>query len=317
MTFNQLKYLVEISKYHSFSKASEMLDISQPALTIQIQKLEEELGFLLFDRNQKKITLTYEGDIILEKAIQILRMKDSLSESAIELEEDVNGNLTIGIIPTLAPYITPIFLDNLNKTYPKLQLHITEMITEDIVSELKIGNLDLGIISTPIQAKGMVYKKLFYEKFYLFVSDKNHLYSEESVKIKDLEFQDLWYLNEGNCFQNQVNALCKISEKLMEKQNFKYHSNSIESLRYIVENRGGMTFIPELATLTISSEKEEMIKDIEGLQPVREISMITNKFVAKQKLVHAFIDILLANIPERMKKMDSGMILDTQIITNG
>ncbi len=316
MTFNQLRYVVAISKYGSFSKASEALKITQPALTLQIKKLEDEIGLVLFDRSQKQISLTREGEVMMAKATQILSLVDNLSDVAIELEDEINGKLNIGIIPTIAPYITPLFIDELNKNYPKLKLNIIELITEDVVSRIKTGELDLGVISTPVQAKGVVFTKLFYEKFYLFVSDQNELYSNDTVKIKEIDLNDLWYLNEGNCFQNQVNALCKFSEKLIEKQNFRYQSNSIESLRYIVENRGGITFIPELATLTISSEKEGMVKDIEGILPVREISMITSKFVAKQKLIDAFLEILLTNIPERMKSMQANMILDTKIITN-
>ena len=313
MTITQLKYLIRISKLKSFSKASEELGVTQPALTLQIKNLEDEVGFKMFNRTQKPLTVTREGELFIKKASSILKQLDDLQDIAIELEEEINGVLTIGIIPTIAPYLTPIFIDDLNKTYPNLQLSITEIITEDIIEAVKDGEIDLGIIATPVEASGVVFEKLFYEKFYLFVSDKNTLLETDVVRIKDLELNELWYLNEGNCFQNQINALCKISSKVIENQNFKYQSNSIESLRYIVEHRGGMTFIPELATLTIPSEKEDMVKEISGIQPVREISTVTAKFVAKQKLIDAFTEVVLRNIPARMKEMSSNMILDTQI----
>ena len=315
MTINQLKYLISISKFRSFSKASDELNVTQPALTLQIKKLEDEVGFKLFDRTQKPLKLTREGDFILKKASQIVKQVNDLYHVAFELEEEISGTLNLGIIPTLAPYLTPIVIDDLNRQYPKLNLSITELITENVISLVKEGELDAGIISTPVEAKGVEFTRLFYEKFYLFVSEKSALFNNDSVSVKDLDLSDLWYLNEGNCFQNQVNALCKVSSKIIDKQKFKYQSNSIESLRYIVEQRGGMTFIPELATLTVSSEKEDMIKEIVGLQPVREISMVTTKFIAKQKLVDAFTQVLLRNIPERMKALSSQMVLDTQIIT--
>lgn len=313
MTITQLKYLITISKLKSFSKASEELNVTQPALTLQIKNLEDEVGFMMFNRTKKPLSITREGELFIKKAVSIIKQLDDLYDVAIELEEEINGVLNIGIIPTIAPYLTPIFIDDLNKTYPELRLSIKEIITEDIVEAVKEGEIDLGIIATPVEASGVVFNRLFYEKFYLFVSDKNKLIETGTVKIKDLELNELWYLNEGNCFQNQVNALCKISSKVIESQNFKYQSNSIESLRYIVEHRGGMTFIPELATLTVPSEKEEMVKEIEGVQPVREISIVTAKFVAKQKLIDALTEVILRNIPSRMKEMSANMILDTQI----
>lgn len=316
MTISQFKYVITIAKHRSFSKASELLGITQPALTLQVRKLEEEIGFSIFNRTTKPLSVTREGEIIVEKATQILSQVDQLYDIAGELEGEINGVLQIGIIPTIAPYITPLFIDDLIKNYPKLTLSIKELITEDIITSIKNGSIDAGIIATPVQAKGVKFKKLFYEKFYLFVSEKNSLYQKDAIRIDELELNNLWYLNEGNCFQNQVNALCKISSKIVEKQNLKYQSNSIESLRYIVEQRGGMTFIPELATLTVTPDEEDMIKSIEGLQPVREISLVTAKFVAKQKLIDAFLEVLMYNVPAKMKSMQSNMILDTEIITD-
>lgn len=316
MTINQFKYVITIAKYRSFSKASELLGITQPALTLQVRKLEEEIGFSIFNRTTKPLSVTREGEIIVEKATQILGQVDQLYDIAGELEDEINGVLQIGIIPTIAPYITPLFIDDLIKNYPKLTLSIKELITEDIITSIKNGSIDAGIIATPVQAKGVEFKRLFYEKFYLFVSEKNSLYKKDTIRIDELELNDMWYLNEGNCFQNQVNALCKISSKFVEKQNLKYQSNSIESLRYIVEQRGGMTFIPELATLTVTPEEEDMIKSIDGLQPVREISLVTGRFVAKQKLIDAFLEVLMHNIPSKMVSLHSNMILDTEIITD-
>lgn len=313
MTINQLKYLLRISKLRSFSQASKELKLTQPALTLQIKNLEDEIGFKMLDRTQKPLKVTREGEYFINRATTIVNQMDDLYNIAIELEEEINGVLKVGIIPTIAPYLVPIFIDDLNKQYPNLQLSIIELITEDVIELVKQGDIDLGIIATPVDAKGVSFNKLFYEKFYLFVSDQNKLMQNDSIKMKDLEMNDLWYLNEGNCFQNQVNALCEISKNVIQKQNFRYQSNSIESLRYIVEQRGGMTFIPELATLTIPSEKEDMVKDIEGIQPVREISTVTAKFVAKQKLIDAFTDVVLKNIPTRMKELQTNMILDTQI----
>lgn len=314
MTFVQLKYLVAIARYRSFSKASQNLKISQPALTSQIKNLENEIGFAVFDRTKVPLAITREGEVLIKRAEQILKLTDDMYDIAIELEEQISGKLTIGMIPTVAPYLTPVFMDDLNAKYPDLQLNIRELVTEDIILQVKNGELDTGIIATPVKAKGVEFLTLFYEKFFLFISDKNKLFNKDTININDIELNDLWYLNEGNCFQNQVNALCEISDKVVQKQQLKYQSNSIESLRYIVLQRGGMTFIPELATLTVSSAEENMIKEIGGLKPVREISLVTTKFVSKRKLIDAFLEIMMKNIPARMKSLQKNMILDTQII---
>ncbi|MEE4196808.1 MAG: LysR substrate-binding domain-containing protein [Bacteroidales bacterium] len=316
MTLNQLKYLVAISKFRSFSKASHMLGVSQPALTSQVKKLEEELGFTIFNRTKVPIAITPEGELLRKRAEQLIGLSEDMYNIAIELEEKVSGKLVVGVIPTVAPYLTSILMDDLQNAFPDLYLNVKELITEEIVEQVRNGEIDAGIIATPIQAKGVIFKPLFYEKFYLFVSDKNKLYAKNTINISQIDLNELWYLKEGNCFQNQVNALCKIAEDLARKQHFKYQSNSIESLRYVVEQRGGVTFVPELATLNVSPEKENMIKEIEGLKPVREISLISAKFLAKKKLIDAFVSVLLDNIPPRMKSLQEGMILDTQIIAD-
>lgn len=316
MTFAQLQYVEVVSRLRSFSKASKELHITQPALTLQIKKLEEELGFSIFNRTKMPLVITKEGEVFLKRAIQIIRLVDDLYDVAIELEEEISGTLNIGAIPTIAPYLTPVFMENLHKEYPKLRLSIKEQLTEEIITSVKNGEIDAGIIATPVQAKGVEFRTLFYEKFFLYVSDRSPFYKRESINLNEIDLSELWYLNEGNCFQNQVNAICEISNRISEKQNFRYQSNSIESLRYIVEYRGGMTFIPELATLTVSSEKEEMVKTLHGIQPVREISMVTAKFVSKQKLLDAFLEILMSNIPKGMKSVNNNMIVNTDIIAD-
>ncbi|MFP4023078.1 MAG: LysR substrate-binding domain-containing protein [Thiohalospira sp.] len=316
MTLNQLKYLVAIAKYRSFSKTAQNLGISQPALTSQIKKLEEEMGFVFFDRTKVPLGITHKGEVFFRRAQQVLKLTDDMYNIAIELEEEISGKLLIGAIPTIAPYLIPVFMDELQKKFPNLHLNIKELITEDIITQVKSGEIDAGIIATPVKSKGVVFQTLFYEKFFLFVSENNKFHNLETINISQIDLNELWYLNEGNCFQNQVNTLCHISEKLAQQQNFKYQSNSIESLRFIVEQRGGVTFIPELATLNIDSAKENLIKEIEGLKPVREISLVTTKFLTKQKLIDAFVEILLKNIPSRMKSLQKSMILDTQIIAD-
>lgn len=313
MTLLQLSYVLELSRYNSFSLTAKRLNISQPALSLQIRKLEEELGIHLFKRSPTAVTLTAEGELFVDKARELLALAEKLKDLPFELEEKPEGTLRIGVIPTLAPYWFPMFMNSLSKKYPKIMFTVSEMKTDDIIAELKNGQLDAGFLSTPVHAPGMEFRTLFYEKFFLYVSDKNELFGKETLNLKNIDLKELWYLQEGNCFQNQVNSICKYAHEPNELQNVVYLSNSIESLCRMVETSGGMTFIPELATLSVSSDEEEMIKEIEGEAPLREISMITTRISKSDRLLELFLDVAMSVIPQRMKKIESGKVLPTGI----
>ncbi len=313
MTIAQLEYLKELHRCGSFSVAAEKLGITQPALSLQIQKLEEELDFKLLNRTKRPFQFTDEGQLFYEKSLDVLAQIEQLKQISIELGEEIQGNLTVGIISTLAPYLIPFFIHQLNREYPALQIEISELKTEEIISELKVGNLDCGIISTPVSAKNLSIVPLFYERFYAYVSEQHPLFSVETIKIKDIDEVDVWYLSEGNCFQNQINSVCRINQQKQKGQNLVYHSNSIESLRRIVENKSGITFIPELATINIPTEQEELIKEFEGKQPIREISLITTKRLVKERQVEVLQKIIQQNIPKRMLTKPDSWIVDTML----
>lgn len=313
MNIIQLEYLKALIQYGSFSLAAEKLQITQPALSLQMAKLENEQGFKLVDRRQKPLKLTPEGEIFYEKAAIILKKVDELKKISYELSDEVKGVVKMGIIPTVAPYLVSLFINDLHKLFPELQIDISEKNTEEIIHDIKMGNLDCGIIATPVFAVGVTFEKLFYEKFYAYVSTKLSGYSGDSVRIDDILREDIWYLEEGNCFRNQVNTLCNISEHRKHIQNLVYRSSSIESLRRIVENQGGITFIPELATINIPSHLEELVKSIDGMDPVREISMVSIRSNPKERQIAVLKDIILQNIPRNMKSSPTGAVLNTNI----
>ncbi|WP_423126585.1 LysR family transcriptional regulator [Gaoshiqia sp. Z1-71] len=313
MNINQLKYFIELARNKSFSKSANRLNISQPALSLQIRKLEEEFEYQLIDRTKKPLALTAEGELFYEKALKIIQLVEDLGQLSLEMEEQVEGTLRIGIIPTLAPYLTPLFIKQLNRKYPKLFLDLTELNTEDIINRLTYNELDAGILSTPLKAKNIGFVPLFYEQFFLYVSEHHHLFAQDSVKLELLPRNELWYLREGNCFQNQVNSFCRIPDPKDSDLAFRYVSYSIESLKRIVENQGGMTFIPELATINIPSDYENMIKKIEGETPVREISAAYLRTTGLKKLVQLLLNEVVDCIPARMKQKPDVKPLDTQL----
>lgn len=311
MTLLQLGYILELSRQQSFSGAARKLEISQPALSLQISKLEEEIGMILFKRSPLKIVPTLEGEVFIERARELLQMAENLKDLPFELENKPEGILRIGIIPTLAPYWAPMFMTDFAKAYPQIQLTIKELKTEEIIASLKSGQLDAGFISTPVEAKGMEFRLLFYEKFFLYISEKHELYKTEEIDLEAVDLKEMWYLEEGNCFQNQVNSICHYAKEPHELQNLVYLSNSIESLSKVVENSLGMTFIPELATLSVDPGKEDMIKEIKGNAPVREISLVTTKISKSDRMINLLLDKALAVLPKRMKVNEYGKALET------
>lgn len=311
MTLNQLKYVLELVDAGSFSQAAQKLGLTQPALSLQIQNLENELDFKIIDRSRKPFELTPEGELFVEKAREIILLTESLADLSLELGEKIQGLLRIGIIPTLAPYLVPLFISQLNRDYPDLKIEIQELITEEIVRKLNLGELDAGLLSTPLEAKVRT-EPLFYEKFFLYVSDAHPLYGRDEVKAAEIDTEKLWYLSEGNCFQNQANAICPISNP-EQSGLLRYVSNSIESLCRIVESKNGATFIPELATISIPAELEELAISISEPSPFREVSLALSRLHSKERLVQVFKEAVLRAVPDRMKRKPNGIGLDTKI----
>ncbi len=313
MNFQQLEYLKVLVQQGNFSQAAQTLHLTQPALSLQIGKLEEELGFQILDRRKRPVQLTSEGEVFFHKAIEILKMVNDLKQVAFDLGEEIKGELKIGIIPTLAPYLVPLFIDKLNADFPGLGIEVTEQKTEGIIRHLKLGTYDCGILSTPVDAKGITFEPLFFEQFFAYVSEKHPQFYREEIDMDELMDADIWYLEEGNCFQNQVNSICKINLQKKTSQNLIYRSNSIESLRRIVENRNGITFIPELATINISPEQEEMVKTIRGSHPMREISIATAGKNPKARQIGILKTAISQSIPKRMQKQPEGWVVNTHI----
>lgn len=313
MNINQLKYFVELYRVRNFSKAAENLSISQPALSLQIQKVEEEFGYFLVERNRKPLGITVEGELFFEKAVQVIQMMNDFEQLSFELEEEIKGEIRIGIIPTLSPYLTPLIINPAKKRFPDLKIEIVELVTETILTKLKFNELDAGIISTPVKAANFGFTPLFYEQFFLYVAESHPLYKQSRIKRHEIATDELWYLTEGNCFQNQINSVCAIPSFESVSSSFRYVSSSIESLKRIVESQGGITFIPELATLNVSSEYEDLIKPFEDPIPTREISLVYLKNTGLKKLVRAFMEVILGTIPKRMKERPAFPSLDTRL----
>lgn len=309
MNIQQLEYALALEQTGSFSRAARRAGLSQSAVSQQISKLETELGFPLFDRQTKPIQPTSLGQRFLQRARIVLLEVQQLHDFARQLESEAEGHLKVGIIPTLAPYLLPFFIQDLQRQHPSIRLEVQEMMTKDIIRALMDGEINAGIISTPIATEHPFhFEPLFFERFFLYVSYKHDLFKKRQIALDEVEEKDIWLLNEGNCFSDQVNNMCHLRPPHPRKAQLEYRSNSIDALRRVVEHKGGLTFLPELATLSVAQEQEDMIKSISGPQRAREISLVCLPNDPQRSRIDQLVEVIKRNLPKSILE-ESGKIL--------
>lgn len=302
MTFIQLEYIVAVDAWRHFSVAAEHCFITQPTLSMQIQKLEQELDLKIFDRSKQPVVPTETGAEIIEQARKILAEKASLLEAIQNKKGILTGELRIGIIPTLAPYLLPLFIQPFARKYPAVRLVVHEMMTELIISRLREGKIDAGILVTPLQEAGIKEFVLFYEELMAYVSRKNAIYEKSYILPQDIDPNKLWLLEEGHCFRSQIVNLCELRKMSREHSHFDYEAGSIETLRRMVEINDGITIIPELATLDMPLKQRQLIRHFKKPVPMREVSLVMHRNFVKKKLIDVLQQEILLTVPEKIRK---------------
>lgn len=304
--FAQLKYFLALAATKNYSLAAEQCNVSQPALSMAIRKMEEDLDLILIDRKSNPISLTEKGDVIASQAMKILEEFSVMEKLASDLHLDkLNGSIKFGIIPTLAPYVVPLFIKRFSENYPEIELIIEEDTTKSIIQKLKSSEIDAALLVTPLDEKSMIYTPVFYEEFFLFTHDK---IDKAYVLQEDIDFRHLWLLEEGHCMRHQMMKICELRN--LEHSNITYNAGSIESLINITESSGGMTIIPELATWNLSPERKERVIPFYEPTPVREVSIIYHKFTTKIRLINAVMQSIQEVIPAYMKIKESFQRVD-------
>lgn len=309
MTLQQLQYIIALDKERNFVSAAKKCFVTQPALTIQVQKLEEELGVTIFDRNKKPLIPTEIGKEIILQAKNILRETDKIPDIISSYKTEIGGDLKLGIIPTVGQYLLPLFINSFIKKYPLVNIHVYEYPTEILINHMENGNIDAGIISTPVSYKQIVTFPLFYEEMYVLVSPEHPLRDLANVTPDQLPESDLWLLGAGHCFRNQTIRICR-SETDSKDLRFTYESNSIEALKRVVKSRQGITIIPEMASWEMKKSEQNLIKKFKDFQPVREISLAVNRTFLKRQLIEKLKDEILKVLPLRMKSVDNRDVIN-------
>jgi len=302
MTFTQLEYIVALDTWRHFSIAAEKCFVTQPTLSMQIQKLEDELGLKIFDRSKQPVIATEAGAEIVDQARRILGERNVINEIVQQKKGVLTGELRIGIIPTLAPYLLPLFIQSFNKKYPNVKLVVNEMMTEFIVSRLREGRIDVGILVTPLQENGIKEHVLFYEELLVYVSKKNAAFKKQYVLAQDIDPDKLWLMEEGHCFRSQIVNLCELRKASESGSHFEYEAGSIETLRRMVEINDGITILPELTTLDLSAKQLQLIRQFKKPAPMREVSLVVHRDFVKKRLIEALKEEIITAVPEKIRK---------------
>ncbi|MBB6612353.1 LysR family transcriptional regulator [Pontibacter sp. Tf4] len=300
MTLIQLEYLVAVDTYRHFATAAENCFVTQPTLSMQLQKLEDELGVQVFDRSRVPVRPTEIGKEIIAQARVVLAEAKKIQELVQNQKKELSGELRIGVIPTLAPYLMPLFITSFLEKYPQVRVVVQELLTNEIVDKLNHELLDVGLLVTPLDNKSIKELQLFYEAFMVYVNPQHPLAKQKEVSPTELLPDDLWVLNEGHCFRSQVLNICNRGGKLgsSEGANLDYRSGSLETLKRIVETQHGLTLLPELSVLEMPEEKKKLIRPFSEPQPLREVSLVVHKSFLKKKLIEALQKEIVASVPQ-------------------
>ena len=289
MTITQLHYVLAVAENQNFTKAAEKCFVTQPTLSMQIQKLEGELDILIFDRSKKPIELTEVGRKIVHQARNIVNESERIIDIVDQQKGFIGGEFKLGIIPTIMPTLLPMFLKSFIKKYPKVKLHIEEHTTDEIILRINEGHLDAAIVSTPLENDSIKERVLFYEPFVSYIPKNHRLSDKKLIDISDLEIDDMLLLEDGHCFKDGVINLCKAFKKSVD-DSFQLESGSIETLIKLSNEGLGMTLIPFLHTLDIKEKEKENLYHFNEPTPAREVSIIYHKSELKMQIIEALQD---------------------------
>lgn len=291
MTITQLYYVLAVAEHQNFTKAAEKCFVTQPTLSMQIQKLEDELEVQIFDRSKKPIELTEVGKKIVKQARNIVNESYRIQDIVDQQKGFIGGEFRLGIIPTIMPTLLPMFLKTFIKKHPKVTLKIEELTTEEIMARIKDGHLDAAIAATPLEDDNIKERALYYEPFVSYIPKNHRLFGKKHIETSDLEIDDMLLLEDGHCFRDGVINLCKVF-KNHEDDKFQLESGSIETLIKLSNEGLGMTLLPYLHTLDIHNKEKENLHFFVEPSPAREVSIIYHKSELKMQIIEALQDVI-------------------------
>lgn len=308
MTLTQLKYVVAIDTHRHFAKAAEHSFVTQPTLSMQVNKLEQELGLKIFNRKKQPIEPTRVGEAIIKQARLVLSESGRIEEIVKAAKGEVGGEFRLGIIPTVSTSLLPRFLREVLDKYPQITLRIKELQTAQILNMLTNDRLDAAILATPLGETGFTERPLYYEPFMAYIPEGHRLETEEFVLLSELKVKDILLLKEGHCFRENVLNICDSAfpEGPNNHRDLEFESGNFETLIRLADRGFGMTLLPYLTALDLSEEAKARIKPIEHPQPTREISIVFRDSQPKMKVIEILSEEIKKHLPERVLEPEHG-----------
>ncbi len=288
VTLTQLEYLIAVDHQRHFGKAAEQCHVSQPTLSQQLQKLEDVLGFIVFDRLKKPVVPTDEGRRFIEQAKVVLREHRRLIHHSRPEPGVVAGEFRLAVIPTVAAYLLPLFIERFARAHPQVELFVEELCTESILAELRADRIDGAIMATPLHEDGLKEHPLFYEPMALYMSAGHPLLAQPAVDIADVKREDVWQLQDGNCFRIQVANLCSLPQGSDIIRNVHFQSGSLDTLRNLVRHTQGCTILPALMlTYMTVEEQADHVRRFSSPVPTREVSFVYRRDHWRLEIIRA------------------------------
>jgi LysR family hydrogen peroxide-inducible transcriptional activator len=298
MTIQQLEYVLAVDTHRHFAKAAEHCRVTQPTLSMMIQKLEDELGIKLFDRNVQPVKPTAAGRKVIEQARRVLYQASLIRDIINEEEQSLKGTFRLAVLPTIAPYLVPRFFLKLTEKHKDLDVHILEMKTTPTLAALKNGEIDAAIIaSRPVEPE-LQGDILYYEQFFGYVSRNETIFKNNLIRSADVNGERLWLLDEGHCFRDQLMRFCQMEEVKLRQG--AYRLGSLETFMRMVESGNGITFIPELAVYQLNKEQQELVRPFAIPKPTREIVLVTRKDFVRYTIAEMLVKSIKESVPKEM-----------------
>ncbi|HLT53299.1 MAG TPA: LysR substrate-binding domain-containing protein [Flavobacteriaceae bacterium] len=291
MTITQLYYVLAVAEHQNFTKAAEKCFVTQPTLSMQIQKLEDELDIQIFDRSKKPIELTEVGKKLVKQAKNIVNESYRIKDIVDQEKGFIGGEFKLGIIPTVMPTLLPMFLKNFIKKFPKINLKIEELTTDEIISRINDGHLDAAIAATPLENENIKERVIYYEPFVGYIPESHRLNILKELETSDLDINDMLLLEDGHCFRDGVINLCK-AFKDNNEETFQLESGSFETLIKLSNEGLGMTLLPYLHALDIQEKDKSKLRYFKEPSPAREVSLIYHRSELKMHIIDALYNVI-------------------------
>ncbi len=309
-TLTQLRYVLEVVRLGHFGRAAKACHVSQPTLSTQIAKAEEGLGVQLLDRQTKPIRPTPTGAVLIEQAQAVVAAHNKLKEMALGEASHLAGPFSLGIIPTISPYLLPWFLPSFAQQYPSVELSVSELTTEQIVEQLKLQQLDAAILATPLGEDALVTRPLFYDAFFLYAHCDESVLRRKWVSVEKLDVEKLWLLSDGHCFRNQVVNYCNITQRRALFGSVTFVAGTIETLRNLIDSAGGYTLVPDMFVETLpTGVRRDQVRAFHKPVPTREVSMVHHRNSWKRRIANAVWAKIDEQIPDSRRQTPKNSVI--------